>query len=185
MVVRVLLVPVNGLDVRILDNVEPLVTESLGRGFRVLVSVWSATVPLAFYDFSRMQYRAEAINAYLSELFKDVVKPGRRLVVGVVEGDGYADDLNFVFGLATPGTGVASVYTRRLWIDAHLSFFLERLAKVITHEVGHLMGLPHCRNNCVMRFSNSLAELDAKPRFFCPSCRARLDRLVLDVDNEG
>jgi len=184
-VVRVLLVPVNGLDVRVLDNVEPLVSDSLGSGFRVLVSLWSVTVPLAFYDFSRMQYRAEDINAYLYNEFRGIVEPRRRLVVGVVEGDGYVSGLNFVFGLASPGKGVATVYTRRLWIGAPPSLFLERLAKVIVHETGHLMGLPHCENNCVMRFANSLGELDAKPRSFCPSCRARLERAVLDVDDEG
>jgi len=184
-VVRVLLVPVNGLDVRVLDSVEPLVSESLGEGFRVLVSLWSATLPLALYDFARMQYRAELVNAYLADAFKNVVEPQRRLVVGVVEGDGYSDNLNFVFGLATPGTGVATVYTRRLWIGASSNLFLERLAKVVVHEIGHLMGLPHCMNNCVMRFSNSLVELDAKPRFFCPSCRARLERAALDVYDES
>jgi len=184
MVVRVLVVPVNGVDVRVIDSVAGLVEEVLDGGFRVLISTWSATLPLAFYNFERRQYNAEAVNNYLARLFEGVARPRRILVVGVVEGDGYVEGLNFVFGLASPQLGVASVYTRRLYSERH-DRFLERLAKVIVHETGHLMGLGHCQNECVMRFSNSLLELDAKPITFCPVCRARLDRLTLDIDDEG
>ena len=50
----------------------------------------------------------------------------------------------------------------------------ERILKETIHELGHTFGLKHCHNNCVMRFSNSLADTDKKPVKFCASCLKQL-----------
>ncbi|MGA2842718.1 MAG: hypothetical protein ABSG18_21645 [Steroidobacteraceae bacterium] len=45
----------------------------------------------------------------------------------------------------------------------------------ICHELGHAVGLRHCENPCcVMCFSNSLAEADAKGEELCASCMRRV-----------
>ena len=184
MVVRVIVVPVNGVDVGVVGEAAGLAGEALGDGFRVMVSPSGLVIPLLLYNFERRQYNAVLVSEYIASRFSKIVEPGGILVVGVVEGDGYVEGLNFVFGLASKKLGVASVYTFRLYHG--LGSVVERIAKVIAHEVGHLLSLGHCRNHCVMRFSNSLEELDSKPLRFCPECRRRLERVVYsDVDDEG
>ena len=53
--------------------------------------------------------------------------------------------------------------------------FRQRLAKELMHELGHGEGLGHCRDpKCMMHFSNSLTEVDAKSGEFCARCVRRL-----------
>ncbi|MEM0111125.1 MAG: hypothetical protein QXO83_07380 [Desulfurococcus sp.] len=41
-----------------------------------------------------------------------------------------------------------------------------------------MLGLNHCSNQgCVMSFSNSVVEVDAKSRFFCEECARRIREL--------
>jgi archaemetzincin len=86
----------------------------------------------------------------------------------LVDGDLYADGLNFVFGLAVRARG-GVVSTARLPGDA-------MVVKEAVHEAGHVFGLAHCKNPCVMQFSNDLPHARTKPATFCAPCRARLDR---------
>jgi len=126
--------------------------------------------PAKFLNIFRGQYRADSLAVYLSREFEI---PGKR--VFVVDGDGYVEGLNFVFGLALPEYQTAVVFTERLKGRR----FEERLAKEITHESGHLYGLGHCANPlCVMSFSNSVIDVDRKGATFCPRCRARIARAL-------
>jgi len=75
-----------------------------------------------------------------------------------------------VFGLAIPILRTAVVSYYRL-MGKNL---LLRLEKEIMHELGHLFGLDHCMNRCVMRFSNSVYEVDLKPLGFCEKCHSSL-----------
>jgi len=133
-----------------------------------------------FYDQTRGQYRAEAL---LRSLY---VKAWDRLVVGLVQGDGYAGNLNFVFGIASPAGGVALVFLPRLRPEFYgqrgdRDVFLSRLRKEVLHEVGHVLGLEHCSNYCVMRFSNSISDVDEKPPGFCKDCREKLARIGVEA----
>ena len=44
------------------------------------------------------------------------------------------------------------------------------LAKEAIHEVGHVLGLNHCQENCVMNLSKSREEVGKKSSSLCPIC---------------
>lgn len=89
---------------------------------------------------------------------------------------------NFVFGQAslTRRVGVYSVARYAFDSDGTRSpvsrgVALERSAKVLTHETGHMFGIEHCiAYSCLMNGSNHLAELDAAPLHLCPVCLRKL-----------
>ncbi len=56
----------------------------------------------------------------------------------------------------------------------------EALAKEARHEVGHLLGLGHCRETCVMSLSRTESGAKEKPSALCASCAARLRSEIPD-----
>ncbi len=93
----------------------------------------------------------------------------RNLFLWLVDRDIYIEGMNFVFGCAIRMKGaILSVY--RLNSE-------ELIRKETVHEVGHTLGLGHCENDCVMRFSNSLQEAIEKPGHLCSACREKLQRM--------
>jgi archaemetzincin len=95
--------------------------------------------------------------------------------------DAYSNGLNFVFGQANMKGKVAAVYLPRLrqefyGLEKDEKLFLERVVKEAVHELGHAFGLGHCPiSRCVMHFSNSLADTDAKANDFCHDCSSRIN----------
>ncbi len=163
------------------------------RGLNVEIDVFDVTLvydevdlPSGLFDRYRGQWRADMVAQYLGgrrgaeqerSLRKTVAQylGGRRRGeiprVYVIEGDGYIPGYNFVFGLALPDVGTAVVFTGRLGGPK----LAERLSKEVAHEGGHLYGLGHCADPaCVMSFSNSIIDVDAKSPRFCSRCRIRL-----------
>jgi len=147
---------------------------------RVAVSPWRITLPLTLYEWGRMQFRADLVVEYLYDSLGGV-EARRRLVLGLSEADGFIPGFNYVFGLADPGRGVGVVFTARLRQGVGREKYIERVVKEALHELGHLLGLGHCENReCVMSYSNSLAEVDAKSGRFCRKCELRLREIVGD-----
>lgn len=94
---------------------------------------------------------------------------------------------NYVFGLASyqNGVGVTSMYR---FHDGNLNkenfnTSLLRLAKISSHEIGHMFGLNHCLNAiCVMNGTNNLTETDEHFARLCSLCQKKLN-YSLKYDN--
>ncbi|MEM1640541.1 MAG: hypothetical protein QW206_02920 [Acidilobaceae archaeon] len=180
MPVEILLVPI-GVSVQLLELVRRAIEEELDEEFIVKVFLWSLRLDYRrSFNWSRGQLKAWKVNEEVSEALSDYLRSPLKLVVAVCAGDAYYDDLNFVFGLANPKLGVASVYIARLSEESPEKL-VERLAKEVLHEIGHLLRLSHCENECVMKFSNTLSDVDKKPRGFCSKCSNILKKTLSEA----
>lgn len=130
----------------------------------------------AWYDRQRQQVRGPALLCAL----EDVPRRKRDRILGLADVDCYAAGLNFIFGQASPRKGAAFVALPRLrpsfyGLPDRVERFRERTLKEAIHELGHTWGLSHCPNpRCVMHFSNTLADTDAKRATFCERCKRRM-----------
>lgn len=139
-----------------------------------LPAEWGPNLPIPrdAYRQRRKQYLATPFVGALAEL------PGGSYLrlLGITGVDLFAQGLNFIFGQAVIGGRECLVSLARLRpsfnglpVDAGL--FRERVIKEAVHELGHTLGLGHCRDPlCVMAFSNSLSDTDRKSSAFCDNC---------------
>jgi archaemetzincin len=103
-------------------------------------------------------------------------------VLLVVHQDLFREGNSFVFGLARESVGAGVVSTARLNNEYYGrrgsdDDFIDRIVKEGSHEIGHLLGLPHCTDReCVMFKPDTLDELDRKKKVVCPVCRTLLDQ---------
>ena len=138
--------------------------------------------PLSAFDWNRMQYISDKLLEWLIEFKRKTLTD---LVLGIGAIDAYTPGLNFVFGQAALGGGIALVFTPRLRLNADEELFFERLVKESMHELGHSFGLGHCTlANCVMSFSNSVVDVDRKKAKYCAKCARKLRSLGIIVSRE-
>lgn len=168
------------LLVQSLNSVDRLVLKRIVSGLEknftdTEVILLEDTLPLLQEAFNRDR------NQYLTSILLHNIKKLRKLsegekFLGITNVDLYAPRLNFVFGQADIRSGYAVISLHRLRPEYYdrppnREVLLDRALKEAVHEVGHLLGLGHCRNkNCVMHFSNSIIDTDMKRQTFCDSC---------------
>lgn len=147
--------------------VVPSVKEALNAVFGLetaeVLQMDAAEVSDAF-NVKRRQYNASTLLHFLIQSTRKARSTERFLALGILSDDLYVEGMNFVFGVAQ--TGKAAVLT------TYRLESLDLINKEAIHEQGHVFGLQHYTNECVMRFSNSLAEAKAKPATLCERCRS-------------
>lgn len=129
-------------------------------------------IPEQAFDSKRNQYSSTQILKNILELTpRDAIK-----IIGITDIDLYIPILTFVFGQAQLNGKAALVSVCRLrqeyyGLSSNNNILLERIGKEVIHELGHTFGMLHCWDTrCVMHFSNSIREIDAKGDTFCSAC---------------
>lgn len=123
------------------------------------------------FDSRGNQYSAVQLLKALRNSCED-----RGLTVAITDLDLSYPGLNYVFGLADETCPVAVISIARFVrgrdrrpADQEVS---ARTIKTAVHELGHLMGLSHCKDRrCVMFFSHNIGDTDFKGKSFCDGCR--------------
>ena len=139
------------------------------------VSVGEAILDAApALDLVRRQYLASRL---LSMLEDPAPPPGVKRI-GVTNLDLFLPVFTYLYGYAQLGGTIGVVSTFRLKTEEGTSvdLFPERVAKEVLHELGHTLGLVHCKAPwCAMHPSQWPEEIDLKDLAYCPSCAHVLD----------
>jgi archaemetzincin len=169
---KINLVSIGAIDDALLSYLK----EELAKIFPSAVEL-GAVIPIPKNCFNprRRQYYSPLI---LKELGKK--KKSGEVILGIIDLDLYVEGLNFIFGQAdlSNRTGIISLTRLREEFygkEGKEKIFYKRALTEAVHELGHIFGLPHCRNpNCVMFFSNSIHDTDRKGYSFCPACQKKI-----------
>lgn len=178
------LLRIGELNQSILSNLKKNLEDKF-KEFNIKVEILQDVMKLknSEYDTERKQYEAPKILKRLVETAK--IENFFR-ILGIIDKDIYSKTYNFIFGIAGRGSHAALISLARLRESFYDNIsviykrkesprdFEERILKEAIHELGHTFGLKHCYNNCIMQFSNSLADTDKKPVKFCASCLQQL-----------
>ena len=155
------------------------IADDITNAFHYPVQVKETNPNLSeFYSPGRRQYDANGILRVVS----DISLPEDLKTIGLLKVDLFIPILTYIFGQAIleGKTAIASNYRLRNELyGLKQNYFLqiERLRKVVIHELGHTFGLIHClHSNCVMRSSTYVEDIDQKGINFCYSCQPKLTK---------
>ncbi len=164
---KICIQPVGEISVDILSFLK----DSLSKLFGECEILKPIKVPEEAYNPIRDQFNSTLILHSLPEACD--------VTLGVTDVDLYAENLNFVFGEAELFGKRALISVKRLkqefyGLPRDEELLKVRVLKEAIHEIGHVLGLTHCKGKCVMRFSNSIFDVDMKDWWFCEDCLKKL-----------
>jgi len=166
--VEICLQPIGNVDKKIIEFLKI----NLGKVFGKCRILKIMEVPNEAYNSRRNQYNSSIILMKLPKICE--------IVLGVTEVDIFAYTFNFIFGEAELNGKRAVISLARLNPEFYGEDYDENLLKIRTlkesmHEIGHVLGLFHCKNKkCVMSFSNTILDTDYKDWRYCSKCLEKL-----------
>jgi archaemetzincin len=104
--------------------------------------------------------------------------PTGSVLVGVTQADLGNPIFTFFFGRARQHGRAALVSLARLspafyGLPDDRALTVHRATLEILHELGHVVGLPHCRDvACLMHFAATVESIDQRGNAFCRHCLA-------------
>jgi len=196
---KIFLQQIGSIDPLILINLKTQLIKYFRNNIKS-VKLSDEEIPLDEFklDVNTMKYKGSGILNHLANHFE---KSKFLCIIGIIDADIKSMERNYVFGIArtknklTLNGDICSVKPRLALISLYRlresfylrpemeSLFEERLLKITIHEIGHLLGLKKCDNDCIMKCKHTITEVDKKPTQFCETCQAYIDllfrRLVL------
>jgi len=155
-----------------IERLDSLAAE-LARIFQVSCHVHEESLTVDFaHDSVRGQYHSTAILQRMEGLVSDP----QAQILGVTNLDLFIPVLTFVFGEAQLGGRCALVSSHRLreefyGLPPNAALLWSRVVKESVHELGHTLGLRHCRDwQCPMASTHDLERLDLKGEEYCQAC---------------
>lgn len=182
--IKVGLQPFNNFDQALTDSISSSLSKTYGVTIYILKS---KNIPKeAFVNIKSPRYRADKLIA----LLKDHKPDSLDYILGMTR-----EDISFtkkeagkikepiskyedwgIFGLGYRPGPTCIISTFRLK-DKGTKVLMERLKKVAIHELGHNMGLDHCRDskNCVMKdAAESIKTIDLADPELCTLCKRQI-----------
>lgn len=147
--------------------------DRLGELFGEVVLSPPAEVPL------KLNSRGQVLADHLLDSLSNYQCRADR-VLAVINRDITVPGVDYIFGLAALGGRWAVISPVRLreayyGRECDTGLFLERILKEALHELGHTLGMVHCTNEeCNMKFSSTVEEIDRRSLLFCESCLGRV-----------
>ncbi len=181
--IKVLIQPVGIVSWEILEELTFNLNSKL-EIFTAEISKYTIEVPTESYNPIRNQFYSPII---LNKICRETMGYPHDRILGVTDIDLYVEGLNFIFGEAQFNGKCAIISLTRLRPEFYgeppdPALFQERVLKEAVHELGHTLGLRHCTNRkCVMYFSNSIWDTDAKTYQYCNKCRGKLMKKLTEL----
>lgn len=149
-------------------------TLSRKMGFRLQTGIVSR-LPEAAHNPKTNQYYPVPILSKL-ELLKGSED---EIILALTEEDLYLPSQSFVFGQANSVGRTAIVSILRLrpefyGLPEDVELTKDRLFSVALHQIGHVLGLKNCQNDCIMKIAASVNDVDRRAGGFCPNCLLNL-----------
>lgn len=147
-----------------------------------IVTLPSVTLPQSAYYPPRDRYRADTLIRYL----RDTKTKEYDKIIGLTHRDisttkGEYKDWG-IMGLGFRPGASCVVSTFRIKRGARSeTHTLERFRKVVIHEVGHTLGLPHCDydKRCLMKDAKGkVSTVDTAEEMICQSCKKKIQHKV-------
>lgn len=167
--------PLGTVDDSLINIARQAISEIFGDG--PVATMAPLGLPAGAYYEPRKRYRAEKVLEFLDRIEREKgVKVVGLTSVDISTTKGRYEDWG-IFGMANIGGPSCIVSTCRLGrgnVDPRL--FAERVKKVVIHELGHALGLPHCSTpGCVMRDAEGkISTIDRSDGRICKNCRKLL-----------
>ena len=161
--------PIGFVEKDILEHLAQGIERRCSLGCRISPKI---EPPSFAYNENRGQYNSKLILRYLLQCHPTDTFS----LIGVTRLDLYVPILKYVFGLAQMNGQCAIISTHRLLPQFYgqpqnMELFMARLKKTALHELGHCLGLSHCRDRrCVMYSSARIEDTDFKWSGFCSTC---------------